>query len=91
VERERGSPDYTRGEQKENADSRAPPAAEDDDDDDDDDEYGPTLPHSNMGRGLTHSGPTIPRLEDLELKRGKLSPTQMIIYSALTYAYRVRS
>ncbi|KAJ6093127.1 hypothetical protein N7486_008416 [Penicillium sp. IBT 16267x] len=67
VERERGSPDYARGEQKDNLDNRAPPTAEEENDDDD--EYGPTLPHPNSGRGLTHSGPTIPRFQDLELKR----------------------
>ncbi|KAJ5924814.1 hypothetical protein N7466_009001 [Penicillium verhagenii] len=69
-DRERGSPDYARGGKVENVESRAPPVAQDEEnDDDDDDEYGPTLPHPNSGRNLTHSGPTIPRLQDLELKR----------------------
>ncbi|KAJ5643759.1 uncharacterized protein N7484_006266 [Penicillium longicatenatum] len=67
AEAKRGSPDYARDEQKENVDNKAPPTAEEDDDDDD--EYGPTLPQLNSGRGFTQSGPTIPRLQDLELKR----------------------
>lgn len=74
MERERGSPDYTRGEQREMVDNTSPPTAEEDDDEDDD-EYGPTLPHPNSGRGYMQSGPTIPRLQDLELKRGKLAVT----------------
>ncbi|KAJ5760786.1 hypothetical protein N7520_007942 [Penicillium odoratum] len=68
VERERRSPDYARGGQNDIVESKASPNAEEDDDDEDD-EYGPKLPHPNSSRDPTHSGPTIPRLQDLELKR----------------------
>ncbi|KAJ5648277.1 hypothetical protein N7490_004649 [Penicillium lividum] len=68
LERERRSPDYARGGHNDTVDSKAPLTAEEDDDDDDE-EYGPKLPHPNSSRDPTHSGPTIPRLQDLELKR----------------------
>ncbi|KAJ5736245.1 uncharacterized protein N7483_001370 [Penicillium malachiteum] len=66
-QRERNSPDYSRGGQNiENA--QTVPVAEDDDDEDDD-EYGPSIPHHNASRQMARSGPTIPRMQDLELKR----------------------
>lgn len=47
-----------------------------DENEEDEEEYGPTLPHpisdrdGRGWRGGMHSGPTIPSMEDLELKRG---------------------
>jgi hypothetical protein len=59
--RHRASPDYGVTVDK-------PPVGEDEDSDDD--VVGPTLPgQRNSGR---RSGPTIPRMDDLELRRGKL-------------------
>ncbi|PWY92615.1 hypothetical protein BO70DRAFT_281812 [Aspergillus heteromorphus CBS 117.55] len=53
------------------------PDAEDNDDDDDDDEYGPVLPgghgHGHCGTGGFSSGPTIPTMQDLELRKGTLT------------------
>ncbi|KAJ5095519.1 hypothetical protein NUU61_004875 [Penicillium alfredii] len=65
--RGRESPDYTQGRQFASEDARGSPPG----DEDEDDEYGPTLPHPVLTRGAPHSGPTIPNLQDLELKRGK--------------------
>jgi hypothetical protein len=45
------------------------------DDEDDEEEYGPTLPVPGSARDVTYSGPTIPNMQDLELKRGKLLST----------------
>ncbi|KAJ5808202.1 hypothetical protein N7474_009471 [Penicillium riverlandense] len=59
------SSDYTKG----GTEAPERPAGEDDEDED----YGPALPHSGLegryGRGAPHSGPTIPNMQDLELKR----------------------
>lgn len=67
----RGSPDYGQGERTANEGHGEIPTAEDDEDE----EYGPTLPHPDAMRDVTHSGPTIPNMQDLELRRGKLSDT----------------
>ncbi|KAJ5158450.1 uncharacterized protein N7500_008101 [Penicillium coprophilum] len=64
----RESPDYTRGERAAAQPTQNPPV-DDDDDDDEDDEYGPTLPQTGPGRGGPRSGPAIPTMQDLELKR----------------------
>ncbi|KAJ5155444.1 hypothetical protein N7492_008247 [Penicillium capsulatum] len=58
-EQRRASPNYAQDE-----DASGSPVVEDDDDD-----YGPTLPHPSMNRGAAHSGPTIPKMQDLELQR----------------------
>ncbi|OOQ91790.1 hypothetical protein PEBR_09509 [Penicillium brasilianum] len=63
---ERASPEYGRGESSRNTGAAAQPAG---DDDEDDEEYGPTLPVPGSIRDVTHSGPTIPNMQDLELKR----------------------
>lgn len=60
-DRPRASPDYGRAGPAEEV-----PTAEDDEDED----YGPMLPDPNSMREVTHSGPTIPSMQDLELKRG---------------------
>lgn len=75
-----GSPDYGRGVRREHGDPGEIPTAEDDEDE----EYGPTLPHPNAVRDVTHSGPTIPNMQDLELKRGKLSDTVLRFRTPLT-------
>ena len=62
----RAPPEYAQG-----GDVRGSPTAADGEDDDDDD-YGPTLPHPDLARGAVHSGPTIPNMQDIELKRGKM-------------------
>ncbi|KAJ5722546.1 hypothetical protein N7488_000581 [Penicillium malachiteum] len=67
-QRERNSPKYARGGQ-DNENAQTVPVVEDDEDEDED-EYGPTLPHPNASRQMARSGPTIPRMQDLELKRG---------------------
>lgn len=67
----RASPEYNRGRPTDNEASGELPTAEDNDDDEDDDEYGPTLPGPGSMRGTAHSGPTIPNMQDLDLKRGE--------------------
>ncbi|KAJ5888092.1 hypothetical protein N7495_008133 [Penicillium taxi] len=57
----RDSPEYG-NEQSEPREVQAPT-----DEDDEDDEYGPTLPQGSAR--IVHSGPTIPNMQDLELKR----------------------
>lgn len=45
-----------------------------DDDDDDEEDYGPNLPHTALQmnkHGGPSSGPTIPTMQDLELRKGK--------------------
>ncbi|KAJ5561528.1 hypothetical protein N7461_000289 [Penicillium sp. DV-2018c] len=64
---DRGSPEYNRGERGTREAAQDPPVAEDDQDDDD--EYGPSLPQGGSARGGSHLGPTIPNMQDLELKR----------------------
>ncbi|KAJ5326705.1 hypothetical protein MYU51_001825 [Penicillium brevicompactum] len=64
----RESPDYTQGERASGAAQESQPGGADDDDDDEDDEYGPTLPQPGSAR-VGFMGPTIPRMQDLELKR----------------------
>lgn len=71
MDQKRGSPDYGGGGRGRNEDSGEIPTAEDDEEE----EYGPTLPHPNAMSDVTHSGPTIPNMQDLELQRGKLSDT----------------
>ncbi|KAJ5683320.1 hypothetical protein N7462_006485 [Penicillium macrosclerotiorum] len=61
-EQNRASPDYGPAEQ---ATGSREPAGEDDDDE----EFGPTLPRFVSMRATTSSGPTIPNMQDLELKR----------------------
>ena len=68
-EQGRNSPDYARGGQDTDKGGPVPPGADDDDEDDD---YGPKMPHPDSARNTTHSGPTIPRMEDLKLQRGKI-------------------
>ncbi|KAF3386852.1 hypothetical protein F1880_001112 [Penicillium rolfsii] len=63
---ERTSPDYGRGESSRDESAAAPQA---EDDDEDEEEYGPTLPVPGSTKSVTHSGPTIPNMQDLELKR----------------------
>ncbi|EKV05847.1 peroxisomal membrane anchor protein conserved region-domain-containing protein [Penicillium digitatum] len=63
----RESPDYTRGQRATGKAPRDPPVGNDDEDDDD--EYGPSLPQAGSGRGGPQVGPTIPTMQDLELKR----------------------
>ncbi|KAK5800008.1 hypothetical protein VI817_002220 [Penicillium citrinum] len=65
----RPSPDYNRGRSADNEATGEIPTAEDDEADEDDDEYGPTLPRPGSVRGAAYSGPTIPNMQDLELKR----------------------
>ncbi|KAJ5439938.1 uncharacterized protein N7458_010936 [Penicillium daleae] len=62
---ERASPDYGRGGPSRDV-GAAPPASHDEDDEE---EYGPTLPVPGSTRDVSHSGPTIPNMQDLELKR----------------------
>ena len=52
--------------------------------DEDEESYGPELPMSGKVRQLNHSsGPTIPNLQDLEVRRGRLSAfCFLIIYPA---------
>ncbi|CAG8948480.1 unnamed protein product [Penicillium salamii] len=59
----RESPDYTQGEG-----ATGSAAQETQPEEDDDDEYGPTLPQPGSAR-VGFMGPTIPRMQDLELKR----------------------
>ncbi|KAJ5294007.1 hypothetical protein N7508_008828 [Penicillium antarcticum] len=61
---QRDSPDYAQGEREGGDMPRDQP-----EDDDDDDDYGPALPRAGSGRGGAHLGPTIPNMQDLELKR----------------------
>ncbi|KAJ5584525.1 uncharacterized protein N7459_004325 [Penicillium hispanicum] len=61
----RPPPDYTQGEGDESGYTQQLPAA----DDEDEDKYGPTLPLPNSFRVGAQSGPTIPNMQDLELKR----------------------
>jgi hypothetical protein len=68
MDRERASPDYARGGQAQSEDVLDPPPAEDDEDDDD---YGPKMPHPGSHRATARSGPAIPNMQDLELRRGK--------------------
>ncbi|KAJ5287533.1 hypothetical protein N7478_003219 [Penicillium angulare] len=68
VSGKRDSPEYAQDEQDTKDTSQAQEPADDDDDEDDDD-YGPTLPNPNSTRQVTHSGPTIPKMQDLEMKR----------------------
>lgn len=63
AEQPRASPEYGRAGREEL------PTAEEDEEE----EYGPTLPHPNSMREVTHSGPTIPSMQDLSLQRGKRS------------------
>ena len=69
LDRERASPDYARGEQPHGGDFEDPPA--EDDNDDDEEDYGPKLPHPGSMRAAARSGPAIPNMQDLELRRGK--------------------
>lgn len=61
------------------------------DENDEDDEYGPTLPNPSgsswdrAGRGGAHAGPTIPSLQDLELKKGK---SRVVISGRKNMAYQ---
>jgi hypothetical protein len=54
-----------------------PQAGDDDDEEEEEEEeeYGPTLPVPGSVRDVTYSGPTIPNMQDLELKRGEFLPT----------------
>lgn len=79
----RHSPDYTQGEQAASDEPHNPPVGEDDNDDDD--EYGPTLPQAGSGRGGAHAGPTIPNIQDLELKRGTLFASAQCVRSTKPY------
>ncbi|GLI73321.1 hypothetical protein PoHVEF18_001536 [Penicillium ochrochloron] len=63
---DRASPDYGRGEASRGVGAMVPQAG---DDEDDEEEYGPTLPVPGSARDVTYSGPTIPNMQDLELKR----------------------
>lgn len=74
------SPDYTKG----GTEALEHPADEDDEDED----YGPALPHSGLesgryGWGAPHSGPTIPNMQDLELKRGKTTAIRLLANSLI--------
>ncbi|KAE8373400.1 hypothetical protein BDV26DRAFT_272237 [Aspergillus bertholletiae] len=66
----RRSPDYSRGE-----DDRADREEEEDNTNEDDDDYGPVLPKYDQlgryesGRAGQSSGPTIPTMQDLELRK----------------------
>ncbi|KAJ5750059.1 hypothetical protein N7533_007087 [Penicillium manginii] len=64
----RASPEYNQGRPADNEGARELPTAENDDEDDDD-EYGPTLPHPGSMGGHYRPGPTIPNMQDLDLKR----------------------
>lgn len=59
------SPDYTVGGQAQGKDESAQPMSEDEDDD-----YGPSLPQPGYTKDMAHSGPTMPNMQDIELKRG---------------------
>ncbi|KAJ5104030.1 hypothetical protein N7532_004559 [Penicillium argentinense] len=67
-DRERASPDYNRDQSAEKGKEAGSeiPTAEDDGDDDD---YGPALPQPGSMRAMAHPGPTIPNMQDLDLKR----------------------
>lgn len=65
---ERGSPQYEHQDSAVAADNTDGAAAKEDEEDE---EYGPTLPVPGLTRQAAHSGPTIPNMQDLELKRGK--------------------
>ncbi|CAG8124011.1 unnamed protein product [Penicillium salamii] len=64
----RESPDYTQGERATGSGVAQETQPEGAEDEDDDDEYGPTLPQPGSAR-VGFMGPTIPRMQDLELKR----------------------
>ncbi|KAJ5167883.1 uncharacterized protein N7482_003477 [Penicillium canariense] len=70
---ERASPHHGRGGLSQDVRAESLPAREDEDgeeaQEDDEEEYGPTLPVPGFSRDVTHSGPTIPNMQDLELKR----------------------
>lgn len=69
----RNSPDYSRGVSE---GGQADPPREGDHDeggDDDDEDYGPSLPRFDpRARGGPSSGPTIPTMQDLDLRKGTL-------------------
>ena len=68
--RRRASPDY--GSQPEN--DKATTESSNDDDDNDNDDIGPALPNADSKPHKHHrSGPAIPSLQDLELRRGTTS------------------
>lgn len=52
-------------------------------DDEDDDEYGPVLPSTSGRGGGPSSGPTIPTMQDLELRKGM---SRLIFNGALLFA-----
>ncbi|KAF7715677.1 Uncharacterized protein PECH_001553 [Penicillium ucsense] len=66
---ERASPTYEREDSTVAASAVHPTAEEEDDGDEDGEEYGPTVPISGFTKNFTHPGPTIPNMQDLELKR----------------------
>jgi hypothetical protein len=61
---------------------RSDVATEENDDDkgDDEDDYGPSLPSGAVASRGPLSGPTIPNIQDLELRRGTYS--SVICYSS---------
>lgn len=67
----RPSPEYNRGRAADNEATKEIPTADDDGADEDDDDYGPSLPQPGSLRGTAQSGPTIPNMQDLDLKRGE--------------------
>ncbi|KAJ5493258.1 hypothetical protein N7539_002004 [Penicillium diatomitis] len=66
---ERASPTYEREDSTVVASAGHPTAEKEDDGDEDGEEYGPTVPISGLSKNVTHPGPTIPNMQDLELKR----------------------
>ncbi|CAG8119561.1 unnamed protein product [Penicillium olsonii] len=63
---QRESPDYTQGERETGVAQETQSGGADEEEDDDD--YGPSLPQAGPAR-VGFMGPTIPRMQDLELKR----------------------
>ncbi|KAJ6115762.1 hypothetical protein N7523_006179 [Penicillium sp. IBT 18751x] len=68
LDRKRASPDYAHFEQSQGGDMEDPPR-EDHEDDEDDEDYGPKLPHPDSIRATARSGPAMPNMQDLELRR----------------------
>lgn len=71
----RNSPDYNRGVSEGGVDPVSERNKIDggDDDDDEDEDYGPSLPRFDpRTRGGPSSGPTIPTMQDLDLRKGML-------------------
>lgn len=63
----RASPEYSYDRPADGKTAKESPTEEEEDGDDD--EYGPTLPHPGFMRGAARSGPTIPTMQNLDLKR----------------------